>query len=238
VRRAQAAARQTHHHLGASASAPPPLASGRTLVAWEGREHSALDDAVNTARLACALVERGVKLTATGVAAGWADGDGGGGGGGGPPSSAAAAAAGGGAPPPPSASANPAPTAPPAPGPAPAPAPKPHPHPPQQRQLTLAPKKPPPPAYDPSNPRRWLGRCRCGVDVQRRVVRRPGPTNGKTFFSCGKWSLATSKGECEFFLWADAGRKGRCFRWSGRGLAGAGVAGRRAEVGAREEGGI
>jgi len=186
---------------------------------WEGREHSALDDAVNTGRLAMALVERGVRIEATGVAAGCGaggggggggDGVGGGGGGGGSAKAEAGAAAGGGG----SGAAGAAAAAaaagggvsgPGGPGqqqqqhPAPpqpsAPAPK-------KRQVTLAPPKNPPPTHDAQG--RWQGRCRCGADAQRREVRRPGATQGKVFYSCGKWTMATGKGECDLFLWADA----------------------------------
>jgi len=44
------------------------------------------------------------------------------------------------------------------------------------------------------------GRCWCGVKAKRRQVKKPGPTHGKEFMSCGRWTI-TKGGECEFFAW-------------------------------------
>jgi ERI1 exoribonuclease 2 len=41
--------------------------------------------------------------------------------------------------------------------------------------------------------------CFCGVKSKKWVVKKPGPTQGRSFFSCGKW---TTDGKCLFFLWA------------------------------------
>lgn len=63
--------------------------------------------------------------------------------------------------------------------------------------------------------RRWVGvsaeeerdrpkgaaMCNCGAKSKRRVVNKPGPTNGKAFYSCGKWTV-TAGGSCNFFVWA------------------------------------
>ncbi|CAM6072833.1 unnamed protein product [Sphagnum tenellum] len=43
--------------------------------------------------------------------------------------------------------------------------------------------------------------CFCGVKSRKRVVKKPGPTQGQSFFSCGKWTMTTD-GKCLFFLWA------------------------------------
>jgi len=36
---------------------------------------------------------------------------------------------------------------------------------------------------------------------RKQVVKEPGPTQGGSFFSCGKWTMTTD-GKCLFFLWA------------------------------------
>lgn len=45
------------------------------------------------------------------------------------------------------------------------------------------------------------GRCLCGVRSKRRSVKKPGPTHGRVFFSCGKWTITTG-GTCDYFEWA------------------------------------
>lgn len=43
--------------------------------------------------------------------------------------------------------------------------------------------------------------CFCGVTCKKHVVKKPGPTQGKNFFACGKWT--PSEGcRCGFFEWA------------------------------------
>eukprot|EP00249_Psilotum_nudum_P005075 c18551_g1_i1 orf=339-1553(-) len=42
--------------------------------------------------------------------------------------------------------------------------------------------------------------CFCGALSKKRMVKKPGPTHGKYFFSCGKWTI-TDGGQCHFFEW-------------------------------------
>ncbi len=43
--------------------------------------------------------------------------------------------------------------------------------------------------------------CFCGVKSRKQVVKEPGPTQGGSFFPCGKWTMTTDS-KCLFFLWA------------------------------------
>lgn len=43
--------------------------------------------------------------------------------------------------------------------------------------------------------------CHCGVKSKKRLVKKPGPSHGRQFFSCGKWTI-TMGGKCNFFIWA------------------------------------
>lgn len=43
--------------------------------------------------------------------------------------------------------------------------------------------------------------CFCGVQSRKRMVQKPGPTFGKSFFGCGKWTM-TDGNKCVFFEWA------------------------------------
>jgi ERI1 exoribonuclease 2 len=126
-------------------------------VPWEGRAHSGLDDARNTARLAARLIARGAVLRITGGFAGHA--------------------------------------------------------PPVARQATLM------EAFGAPLPARGGGnrppRCGCGVPSAIRVVRRPGPNNGRSFFSCGRYK-STTGAVCNLFEWAPAGTQPPADTWRGR----------------------
>jgi len=56
---------------------------------------------------------------------------------------------------------------------------------------------------------RWLGRCFCGVKAKHRVTKRPGANHGRAFWSCGSWKITGAGQDCGFFLWADE-RGGGC----------------------------
>ncbi|GAB4821383.1 hypothetical protein N2152v2_008429 [Parachlorella kessleri] len=118
---------------------------------WEGRAHSAIDDAINTARLAIKLMQRGLVLGITGSFSG-VDASG------------------------------------------------------KLKQTTLfegrKPKKQR--IYDDAG--KWTGKCSCGVKAKKRTVKRPGPTNGKDFWSCGRYT-ATGGAQCDFFKWVEAAMK-------------------------------
>eukprot|EP00250_Pteridium_aquilinum_P009720 c18885_g1_i1 orf=115-1539(-) len=43
--------------------------------------------------------------------------------------------------------------------------------------------------------------CFCGVTCKRHTVKKPGPTHGKNFFACGRWT-PTEGCRCGFFEWA------------------------------------
>ena len=43
--------------------------------------------------------------------------------------------------------------------------------------------------------------CYCGVQCKQRMVKKPGPTCGKFFFACGRWTIADGD-HCSFFEWA------------------------------------
>ncbi|OWM69130.1 3'-5' exoribonuclease 1-like isoform X2 [Punica granatum] len=43
--------------------------------------------------------------------------------------------------------------------------------------------------------------CYCGVKSSKRVVRKPGPKHGSSFFGCGKWTTARGA-VCHYFEWA------------------------------------
>lgn len=43
--------------------------------------------------------------------------------------------------------------------------------------------------------------CHCGVKSKKRLVKKPGSSHGREFFSCGKWTI-TAGGKCDFFVWA------------------------------------
>lgn len=56
---------------------------------------------------------------------------------------------------------------------------------------------------------RWLGRCFCGAKAKNRVTKRPGPNHGRKFWSCGRWTItAQQSSSCDFFMWADEVQKG------------------------------
>lgn len=42
--------------------------------------------------------------------------------------------------------------------------------------------------------------CYCGVRCKRHMVKKPGPTCGKFFFACGRWTMADGS-QCGFFEW-------------------------------------
>jgi hypothetical protein len=51
---------------------------------------------------------------------------------------------------------------------------------------------------------KWLGRCFCGTKAKGRVTKRPGPNHGRQFWSCGCWTItAQQSSSCDFFMWAD-----------------------------------
>lgn len=86
-----------------------------------------------------------------------------------------------------------------------------------QRQLLLAPLKPRKRAQTHDADGRFLGVCECGVPASSRTVKKPGPTHGRAFWSCGNWRMvrqqkqpksgggggggADSKEPCGFFQW-------------------------------------
>ncbi|PSC73911.1 ERI1 exoribonuclease 2-like [Micractinium conductrix] len=145
-------------------------------LTWEGRAHSALDDARNTARLAIKILQGGVILGLTGsfgnldasgrfrqgtllgmARGGKADGGGGasgGGGGGGGRGGGGATAAGL-----------------------------------RKKQITDAAGA-------------WTGICFCGAKAKKRTVKRPGPNNGRDFWSCSKFTMTGGAG-CDLFKFAD-----------------------------------
>ena len=47
-------------------------------------------------------------------------------------------------------------------------------------------------------------RCACGVAASLRAVQRPGPNNGRLFYSCGRYT-ATAGAVCQTFVWAPSG---------------------------------
>ena len=112
-------------------------------VPWEGRAHSGLDDATNTACLAVHCCLRGAVLAVTGGFKGYA------------------------------------------------PAPP--------RQATLH------EAFNAEAPAAGGGvRCACGVPASLRAVKRPGPNNGRLFYSCGRYT-ASAGAVCQTFEWAPPG---------------------------------
>ncbi|KAI3424802.1 hypothetical protein D9Q98_008188 [Chlorella vulgaris] len=132
---------------------------------WEGRAHSAIDDARNTARLAVKLMQSGVILGVTGSFTG-VDASG------------------------------------------------------RFKQSTLfaaSSKGPagkgglamgqPPPAkkkhkvFDEGGA--WKGQCFCGATAKKRQVKKPGPNNGRFFWSCGKFSMTGGGAQCDFMKWAE-----------------------------------
>lgn len=123
-------------------------------VTWEGREHSGLDDATNTARLAAAVIRQGSLLSITDSFKIYAaDGS----------------------------------------------------------KIERVLKKRPLNQAD-SNargkaPGKGSGeRCHCGVKRRKRTVKKPGPTHGQAFYSCGKWTI-TGGGCCDYFEWMQDGVK-------------------------------
>lgn len=40
---------------------------------------------------------------------------------------------------------------------------------------------------------RWLGRCFCGTKAKSRTTKRPGPNHGRDFWSCGCWTITTQQ---------------------------------------------
>lgn len=43
--------------------------------------------------------------------------------------------------------------------------------------------------------------CFCGAKSSKCLVRKPGPTQGRSFFGCGNWS-ASRRSVCDYFVWA------------------------------------
>ncbi|KAL4439498.1 hypothetical protein ABPG77_008827 [Micractinium sp. CCAP 211/92] len=133
-------------------------------LAWEGRPHSAIDDARNTARLAVKLMQGGLILgitgsfgnldasgrfrqgTLLGLATRGASSSGG--------KSQAEQAAG-----------------------------------PTKKRV-----------FDDGGA--WNGCCYCGARAKKRTVKRPGPNNGRDFWSCGRFTM-TGGASCDFFKFAD-----------------------------------
>ncbi|BAT14244.1 Os11g0525900 [Oryza sativa Japonica Group] len=48
---------------------------------------------------------------------------------------------------------------------------------------------------------RWIN-LKCGVASRVGVARRPGPTQGRRFFGCGRWTPARGA-VCSYFVWED-----------------------------------
>ena len=123
-------------------------------VPWEGRAHSGLDDATNTARLAVHCALRGEAFAVTGGFKGAA--------------------------------------------------------PAQPRQATLheafsaAAVEPAGAATGAASSIGGAQRCACGVAEILRAVQRPGPNNGRLFYSCGRYT-ATAGAVCQTFVWAPPG---------------------------------
>jgi ERI1 exoribonuclease 2 len=127
-------------------------------VPWEGRAHSGLDDARNTARLAARCIAKGAVLRITGGFGAHA------------------------------------PAAP--------------------RQATLM------EAFGASTVMAARGsggppRCGCGVVAAIRAVKRPGPNNGRSFYSCGRYTITTGA-VCDTFEWAPPGTVKPPDSWRGR----------------------
>uniref|UniRef100_A0A0E0J2I7 GRF-type domain-containing protein n=1 Tax=Oryza nivara TaxID=4536 RepID=A0A0E0J2I7_ORYNI len=120
-------------------------------LAFEGRPHSGLDDARNTARLLALLMRRrgGVRLAITGSL-----------------------------PPPP--------------------------RPPSQLVAIGASAAATPAAAAPGvgGGGARVHYCQCGVASRVGVARRPGPTQGRRFFGCGRWTPARGA-VCSYFVWED-----------------------------------
>ncbi|KAL4437325.1 hypothetical protein ABPG75_004464 [Micractinium tetrahymenae] len=150
-------------------------------LAWQGRAHSAIDDAFNTARLAVKLMQGGLILgitgsfgnldasgrfkqgTLLGLATAGAKGAAGSGVGGGAASGSGASGQAQGA-----------------------------------GQLAGGPKKKR--VFDDSGA--WNGCCYCGARAKKRTVKRPGPNNGRDFWSCGRFTMTGGAG-CDFFKFVD-----------------------------------
>jgi hypothetical protein len=50
---------------------------------------------------------------------------------------------------------------------------------------------------------RWTGMCYCGVKAKVRVTKKPGVHHGRQFYSCGKWTINRQHQACSFFLWGE-----------------------------------
>jgi hypothetical protein len=167
-------------------------------LAWVGREHSGLDDATNTAKLAIHLMRQGVRFEVTQ----WSENPlvqqqqqqqqqqapQGGSEDAGQSSAAAAAAAG--------ASIG---------SQASMPAEVGSQGTPSKARMSMAQKasqRGVANVFDPSG--KWLGRCFCGAKAKSRVTKRPGPNHMRQFWSCGNWTItAQQSSSCDFFMWAD-----------------------------------
>jgi len=55
---------------------------------------------------------------------------------------------------------------------------------------------------------KWRGICFCNVKAHHRVTKKPGPNHGREFYSCGRWSISKQNRQCDFFMWADGTDKG------------------------------
>ena len=55
---------------------------------------------------------------------------------------------------------------------------------------------------------KWRGICFCNVKAHHRVTKKPGPNHGRKFYSCGRWSISKQNRQCDFFMWADGTDKG------------------------------
>lgn len=50
----------------------------------------------------------------------------------------------------------------------------------------------------------WNGQCYCGVKAKQRQVKTPGPNNGRSFMSCGRFSMTGGGAQCDFFQYCSS----------------------------------
>eukprot|EP00775_Hariotina_reticulata_P003768 gene3768-4027_t len=50
---------------------------------------------------------------------------------------------------------------------------------------------------------RWTGRCFCSAKAHFRVTKKPGANHGRKFYSCGSWRITKQSQACDFFMWQE-----------------------------------
>jgi hypothetical protein len=50
---------------------------------------------------------------------------------------------------------------------------------------------------------RWTGRCFCSAKAHFRVTKKPGANHGRKFYSCGSWRITKQSQTCDFFMWLE-----------------------------------